>query len=658
MKKVLAILLSTLMIFSCFAFGVSAEMEAQQYTKYPVILVPGYSSSELYRIDEETGEPVHVWGDAFAQVGNAAGGVIDELLAEAIKSLTTQDVQYIAKRLGEGFNDIFEGMKCNPDGSSVYELYNYINTPEESNFKYLKETYPEGRHQPESEMMAEFGAEIGEEHTYVYTCDFRMGAVENANGLREYIDQVIEYENENRSEEDKIDKVNLFAVSHGGQVSGTYLTLYGHEGKVNNAVLTIPALGGAGIAYDAFNNDLSFDEIGILMFIEHGFMLEEEANLLVQAEYLGFVDELAEALVPVIMETVGYWGSLWDFMPIDYYDAMKEKWLDPVESAPLIEQSDFMHYEIMSPEGEHYFAKGFKEAQDAGANVYILAGYDCKIVTGLEESSDAIITTNASTGAYCAPYGKRFADGYTQKVDTGFYQVSPSMTVDASTSYLPEHTWFIENYYHGMTYKDEYTFSLLETLLMYDGNKYDVHSMKQYPQFHATTNPAHSVFAAFNNSTEGYLSSEDTGLIITNLSKEHNVTILTASANGIDIDFGFTSFILEPGESKTVPFKGEIPEVSLQNCEVIVSYLIETVTPIGERVFDFTIMNGEPVEYDEENPFTDADFPQRIDSVIDEEVSEMLEQYGVKGIVSTVYNVIYKLIDFIVNLVEFFKNIG
>ena len=117
-------------------------------------------------------------------------------------------------------------------------------------------------------------------------------------------------------------------------------------------------------------------------------------------------------------------------------------------------------------------------------------------------SSDAIITTPASTGATCAPFGERFADGYTQKVDTGFYQVSPTMTVDASTCYLPEHTWLIQDYHHGMTYKDEYTKSLMYTLLLNE-ESYDVHSFEQYPQFHATTNVSHSIFASFNNCTEG-----------------------------------------------------------------------------------------------------------------------------------------------------------
>ena len=46
----------------------------------------------------------------------------------------------------------------------------------------------------------------------------------------------------------------------------------GHEGKVNNAVLTVPALGGAGIAYDAFNsqnNGFDFGDVALIVFIEH-----------------------------------------------------------------------------------------------------------------------------------------------------------------------------------------------------------------------------------------------------------------------------------------------------------------------------------------------------------------------------------------------------
>ena len=171
----------------------------------------------------------------------------------------------------------------------------------------------------------------------------------------------------------------IYALSHGGQTTGTYLTLYGYEGKVNNALLTVPALAGAGIAYDAFNGDADFNDAELLQFLQHGFQIEEDFDLFLQANQLGFLDELVEALLPECMPVIGCWGSLWDFVPLAQYEDMKAKNLDSVKNAGLIAQSDFVHYEIMSPEGEHYYAKGFKKAEQAGTNIYIIAGYDVQI---------------------------------------------------------------------------------------------------------------------------------------------------------------------------------------------------------------------------------------------------------------------------------------
>lgn len=650
MKKVLALLLTVVMAFSLCSIGISAAYETAELTKYPVIMVPGYSSSELFRYGED-GEKIHLWGDALAQITPELEANLSGVVSDAATMLLAGDVEPIAKRLGEGFQRIFGDLKTNADGSSYYDVYNYVNTPEECNYAVLRELYPEGRFQAEAEMMEEVFTNIGAENCYVFNCDFRMGAVECAEKLRTFIDDVIEYTGQ--------EKVNILAVSHGGQVTGTYLTLYGHEGKVNNAVLTVPALGGAGIAYDAFNSPregFNFGDVALLVFIEHGMMLEEDIHILVEAGWLGFLDDLADALVPYVMPVMGTWGSMWDFMPLEYYDEMKATLLDEEENAGLIEKSDFMHYEIMSPDGEHYFGKGFKEAQAAGTNVYIMAGYDIVIVTGMPVSSDAIITTPASTGATCAPFGERFNDGYTQKVDTGFYQVSPSMSVDASTSYLPEHTWFVENYHHGMTYKDEYTRDLMYTLLLND-ESYDVHSMERFPQFHATTNPSHAVHAQFNNSLEGYASAEDTTLVITNISAKHNVVVSAVTVKGLEnFDFAFSPFDLEPGESKEVTVKGKLPEVSLKNFEITVSYVMETLTPIGERTFDFTIMNGDPVEYDEENPFVKSTYADKIEDYLEDDVLDILEKYGVKGIVSKVFTVVYRLVAAIIKLIETFTS--
>lgn len=660
MKKVLSLVLCLVMLVSACSVGISAAYETAQLTKYPVIMVPGFMASEMYRVDEETGEKVVVWGwnDAMEMITGESSGNLGGIVTDFAEYLLAGNVAPIAERLGEGFNRIFGSLKSNPDGSSAYELYTAVSTPEETNYKYLKENYPDGSHQHEGEIMAEVCAKVGAENTYAFQYDFRLGAVEAAEVLKEYIDDVIEHTNKNRAADEQIDKVNIIAVSHGGQVTGTYLTLYGDEGKVNNAVLTIPALGGAGIAYDAFNyqhDGFTFGDVGLLVFIQHGMMLEEDYHYLLEAGLLGFLDELATALVPYVFKTIGNWCSLWDFIPTEHYEDLKAELLDEEEHAGLIEKSDFMHYEIMSEDGEYYYSKGFKKAQQAGTNIYIIAGYDIEIITGMPVSSDAIIPTDAATGATCAPFGQRYADGYVQQVDTGIYQVSPSMTVDASTCYLPEHTWLIDNYHHGMTYKDEFTRDLMYTLALND-ESYDIHSFKEYPQFHATTNPAHGVHAMFNSSVEGYVSSEDTSLRIKNICNESNVVVSAITVGGTDaISFNVVPFTLKPGETKLVNYMGEIPEVSLKNIEITVTYMIDTYTPIGSRTFDFTVMNGEAVQYDSENPFTDAAYEGPMKDFIGDDTVDILEKYGVSGIVSVVFNIVYKIYEIISGIVEFFS---
>ncbi len=652
MKKLISVILSVLLIFGAFSVP-SYAAEESEYTDYPVILVPGYISGVLYRLDEETGEKITVWDDPVAQIGE--GGDLGSTLPDLKEYLFEGNLAPLAKRLGEGFNRIFEGAKCNPDGTSLYDVKTWLDTAEDGNYAALKEKYPDGKHQYEKNIMDSFGEKIGDENLYIFTGDFRMGAIEIAEDLRLFIDDVIAHNNKLRAEKNKapIDRVNLFAVSHGGQVSGTYLALYGHEGKVNNAVLTCPALGGAGIAYDVFNEDVSFDEIGLLTFIQHGFMLDENYEIFVLAQQLGFIDELIEALFPYVEETIGCWGSLWDFMPLDVYEDIKVKRLDETKHAGLIAKSDRMHYEIMSRDGVNNYEKGFEKARATGTSIYIISGYDNKIITGMNVSSDAILPTADSTGATVAPFGKRFADGYRQKVDTGFYQVSPSMTVDASTAYLPHHTWFVENYYHGMTATDSFTNSLMTKLLLMD-KAFDVNSMAEYPQFHATTNPSHSVWAAFDNSKEGYADSADTALVIKNLSEEKKMYVTSLSVKGADISFDFRPFTLSAGESREIPVEGRIPEGSLKNFEINVSYVLESTTPVGGRTFEFTLMNGEPEVYDENEPYTQADESFRFDIVFDEDVKGLLIINMVEKLLAFVYEVATELIGYVIAINNFF----
>lgn len=620
MKKFLSIFLCVVMAFgSISAMAVTKE----ECNDYPVIIVPGYASTTFYMFDEN-GEKYNTWKPTGDQVLDV---VKENLLSigKGVAELTTGDIQALADMVGEVFLSELDTIACNDDGSSKHQLYKYHFSAEETQDSYLKENDPANRMEAEiCDYLAEY---IGHENIFAFMCDFRMGSVYCAEELDAYIQDVKEFTGK--------DKVNIFAVSHGGQVAGTYLSIYGTKGDVENAVLTIPALGGALLAYDIMSQNVRFDEELLLRFVQCGMMLEEDIDWLMQLHILGFLDTLVNALIPYVGEIAFNWGSLWDFVPTEYYEELKAELLDETANAEIIRKSDYMHYEVMPK-----FAENFKKAQEAGVNISIVAGYGVPSITGSQENSDAIISTKAATGAKVAPFGERFADGYTQAVDTGLYQVSPGMDIDASCGYLPMNTWYIEGYFHGMTFKDVYSQELTYELLLTDNIK-DVTSDPDYPQFHATTNPYEPAFARFNSSVEGYVSDKDTSLIVTNNSTKSNMTILGIKTNlGIEFD-SLTFPTLAPGESVEIEFAGSLPEVSAVKKELYLSYMLDNnITPIGERNISFTVMNGEKADFDSENPFAPLNAKTDLESFVGDIADGVLENLGIKKIVSILVNIV------------------
>ena len=624
MKKLLCIVLSVVLaVSSCFFASAMGEVEGK-VSDYPVIIVPGYSSTNLYYGESlETGEAV--WGLDFDHVLERVLVRIADI-ALGLGTFAFDEAEYITAVLAEEMVVLFEKLRCNPDGTSAYELHQDYTDALHKNNAYLIENRTDTMYRQEVEISEEIAYYIGHENIYNFSCDFRMGAESCAAELDAFIQSVKEHSGK--------DKVNLFAVSHGGQVSATYLALYGHKGDVDNAVLTIPAIGGAGIAHDAMMACFDFDEECLLRFIENGTMTEENYNWLVKANQLGFIDTLANSLFPKILPAIGYWGSLWDFIPLAQYEATKAALLDSEESARLIEISDRFHYEILPSMPEK-----FAQCIENGMNISIISGTGNRILTGMNENSDAIITVNASTGATCAPYGKRFADGYVQiNPCDGKDKISPSMEIDASTAYLPDNTWFVDGLFHGMTYKDNYTRILMMNLLLTDRIT-DVYSDANFPQFKYSTNASHTVHAAFGGCDEGILSDEANNLVVTNVCANSNVRILAVECDGIDLQFEVDpSEKLLPGAKTEIAFTGDIPDVSGQVVNVTVYYTMNTITPIGYRTQAFRIVNGELVE--DAGDYADSEATMPFDGIIDVNVETILRSLGLKEVFTMIYSIV------------------
>lgn len=637
MKKFISLILTLTLCF-CVVAPIASAADTNEV--YPIIIVPGYSSSALYK-DGENGEKIHIWNIQMDKI-------LDRIKANAVElgigigEWTQGDAKRLADRVGEEFVMMFGDMAYDESGNPTTPLHLYHSHAYDTNSKWLNEN-EDGKYRHEIEIMpyvTEYLGDKADEWTFNFNTDFRRNTVDCAADLDRYIDDVLEYTGAS--------KVNIIAVSHGGQTSATYLSLYGYKGKVNNAVLTVPAIGGALLAYDIMINNIVLDEQVLLQFIENGMMFEEDYEWLVKANELGFLDDLANYLVPYIKQVLGSWGSIWDFIPSDKYEEVKANFAsEELRNSEIMKKSDYFHNELLPN-----LSSLLKNAEDAGANVYMIAGTGWPSVIGTQENSDAIISVNASTGAVCAPFGSRFNDGYqtlgTVCSDKTHNHLSPGMEIDASAAYLPETTWFCNGLFHGMTLKDDYSATLMKTLV--ETNEHiDINTYSEYPQFHYSMNVCESVYAEFDSSKSGYINSDDKALIITNLSKENNMRLLSIAVNGADISFKTSKYLLteiKPRESIKVEFEGELPKESLTTASIKVSYfIVGSVTPLNDKTFNFTVMNGEAKPYDTSVPYvkleTESGFREHLG---DSDKITIFDKFGLTALFEVIYDIVYNIL--------------
>ena len=639
LKKALSVFLSTIIALSAFSVAVGAVKVQGDVSDLPVIMVAGYSGAELVMTDEN-GNKTQVWGlNIDSVIGRVLNRIVD--LGQGLIMTANGNPKYLGRVVGEELEAELEYLKLNPDGTSKYNVVVANPETQHQNMKYILENGLPTEYINESEVVHEIAEYVDPEYIYSFAADWRMSVVDSANALDKLIEDIKRITGK--------DKVNIIAVSHGGQITATYLSLYGYKKSVNNAVLTVPAIGGAVLAYDIMSDNVHLDEYTLVYYLEHGFIAEGEYEWLVKAVELGFLDDIIKELIPYVYNVIGYFGSIWDFIPNEDYEVIKAKHLDPVENAAIIAKSDYAH-EITANMHESLQ----KCSDEYGVNVSIIAGTGVPSVSGAQRNSDAIIGTNDSTGALCAPYGERFADGYkgvkTQCDNPAHDHVSPSFEVGASAAYLPENTWFVDELFHGMTFKDDYTKTLAFTLLLTDEIE-DVYSNPDYPQFRASTNPNNAVYATFDESPEGYLSDGDNYIVIKNISNSYPVKITSVQSSCESLIIRSNDiYTLEPGEEAKIYVTGKLPGISDALVQVQIKYELvgNTTAPIGEKSFNFKLLNGESVEYNENNPYVDADYAMGYEALVSEKTDNILTKMGVSSFISY-------LVDMILS---FFKQFG
>lgn len=571
-RKLLCAVLCVIIVLAAVPFAGAAQ-------DCPVVFVAGYTSSQMY-VYRGTENEVKVWKqDVADKVIDAVKSEIPGVLAGA--GLAVAGINKpLFKTLQPYVNDLIEYMQLNDDGSSKYPVELYPHSVEDTRLDKLKEM----KYYPDHDSLMNLGAKAGDTNVYCCTLDWRLGQVDNAAVLNEYINDLLESTGKS--------KVNLMGVSFGGQVVASYLALYGGE-KVNNVVLHCPALDGSTIVSELLKGDVTVAWSDALDLYCSYDKVEEEYSVITDLIGISFLDEfLMDFINFELLDFFLNFGSVWDLVPVSEYTALRDKLLTDGTHDEMIRKSDIYHFEIAAKRTET-----FEKLREEGVNISIIAGYGCEPVVSCGTNSDGVIDLVSATGAYCAAPGKELPAGYKQSACTDHCHISPAFSVDASVGYLPENTWYVENMYHGLAVNEEKTNELIMTLLTSDEIA-DVNSSPEYPQFLSSQNRCRGVYCSFENCAEGFFTPYSTKLNIKNVSKKDTAYIYSVTCSGADIDFSFkVCEKLAPGESTTADVVGILPQNGdLLKVRIEFADEKESVTIGKERVQSFRYAEGENLD--------------------------------------------------------------
>ncbi len=542
MKKLISIILCAALLFGTVAVSGNAAQTDGQYDwdGDPVIFIQGFTGSALI-MDRGLDTEMHAWGAgrefSIPMILAAVPSLILGLVMHAFG-----DSSLIIDSFGWLAEGVLDKLAINDDGTSKYSLTPYPYYVEEASVAALKANGEED-FVPEKDITDAILETVPEDNLFIFNADWRIGQIDNSEHLAWFVDEVLEYTGK--------DKVDIYALSHGGQLAAAYLYYHGTEAKIDNIVLNVPAIGGTSIATGLLGGGINFNMDEIARFA--AVMLRTETDLRFLGKILpgDYLNSLINAVFSdLFLPFALNFGSIWDFMDVETYTEYKAKYLNnPLVHSERIEKHDKMHYDCMANMGE-----GLRAAQAAGVNIYIMSNYGTRLGTGEAIDADFVIDTKHTSGAYTAEFGTQFAKGYTAKgivcADPAHNHISPSYTVDASCAYLPENTWFIYGQYHGQVAWDDYTYPMIMEMLLTD-NITDVHSDPRYPQFELAQCPVDGVYAKFTNEKSGYCNSGSKQLLIRNLCDENSIIITGIKADGCEFSLD-TKKVLAPGEEITV----------------------------------------------------------------------------------------------------------
>ncbi len=481
-KKIVSITLAIVLVALAFVMPVSAAKT------YPLIVIDGFASSELYiDLGTENEKPAFDTSEAGAEAMGTEIAVA--FIKGFIKAgLTTQykDYDKVADEIFPVINKYLKDIGYNTDGTPMNSTVG-VKKSDKAMSEYTAEEQAEF-----SAFAQEYSKKYGAEYVYTFSYDWRADPIAVAEEFAEYVEMV--------KEETGAKRVNVVAHSMGANILLCYLNANGGK-SLRNVVFTSPAWQGTSLAGSIFVSDIELADFSLENFLVQlgndnffthviafaiSYVASDEG--LPGEEYTPAINHTLQQLLPraysdTIIPYIAGMPGIWSLVPDDYFEAAK-KFLFPDGVNENLEEMIDAYHEIQV-NGEKIIKDAMK---NDGMRFGIVCGYNCQMIPINDDyqQSDTIIDVKYMSGkASCSDYLQAYDDWgkiYNQEVKDAHNHISWDYKVDASTSVFRENVWFIKNMQHNEFSAETGTINVVMWLLGAT-EQYDVHTDEKYPQF-------------------------------------------------------------------------------------------------------------------------------------------------------------------------------
>lgn len=470
-KKLIALLLCLSLTVTCFTFlgSVSFATDDVDGTVIPTIYVPGKGAA--LSMKNEDGTSTRVFPVTMPE------SFIEETVQENIgvfaKAFFTQEWAEFGDVLADALGEIYGVLNLDEHGNTQNNVYlEWTWNKSSLNGNKVNGKYPTQR--------------------YTFYYDWRLDPYENADILKQYIEDVREVTG--------ADEVALVGRCLGATVTMAYLEKYDAQ-YISDFMLYSSALDGATQCSKAFAGELYLDPDGIERFVyDYEIFDDESINELLQAFITVFnatyglditcwainnviTKKYLELMPKALMNTYATFPGYWSMVSDRDYNKAKETVFygkDKEQYADLIEKLDNYHYNVQVKSNDL-----LKEYSERGIEISNITKYGSQTVPMTSEA-DMVSDTrcsvyDSSKGATTAKILEGFDDDYVEKArlnGTDKY-ISPDRLIDASTCLFPDTTWFVKELPH----RDfpAVINTLIDEIINNDG--FTVDSDEDFPQY-------------------------------------------------------------------------------------------------------------------------------------------------------------------------------